>query len=291
MRKRIEDDVNYTVDKIIFVAVAVVSLFISLLSVSKRISENEDIVANEVVEEVSGNYSPILIADEGESSSFMDLSYMSSNYNNHGRINTIKYSAVISGNAVSDNNVSDDNSSHTIMLTDDKKYVMYSKGYNNLYSTPSCKYIDGTVQPDEKVIVIGEVTSHDNFLLVQGENNEVGYISKDNLNVSILGEDQHIPLTASAGSVIGPSGKETYYNLDMTHIVERMKSQEKYANYEYWIREDGVKMFGPYVMCAANLNEHPRGSIVESSLGQAIVCDTGDFANDGIVKLDIATNW
>ena len=56
----------------------------------------------------------------------------------------------------------------------------------------------------------------------------------------------------------------------------------------YWVRDDGVKMLGDYVMVAADLQEHPRGSIVESSLGTSIVVDTGCLEKD---QLDIAVDW
>ena len=96
-------------------------------------------------------------------------------------------------------------------------------------------------------------------------------------------------LTASAGVVMGPSGKETYYNLDMSGVIEIMRGLGN--NDEYWVREDGVKMLGDYVMCAANLETHPRGSLVESSLGTAIVVDTGGFAASNPNQLDIAVTW
>lgn len=50
-------------------------------------------------------------------------------------------------------------------------------------------------------------------------------------------------------------------------------------------------MYGDYVMVAADLNTHPRGSLVESSLGTAIVVDTGGFAASNPNQLDIATAW
>lgn len=96
-------------------------------------------------------------------------------------------------------------------------------------------------------------------------------------------------LNPNDGVVEGPSGKETYYNLDMTGVVSIM--QDCGYSYEYWVREDGVKMYGDYVMCAANLNVYSRGSLVESSLGTAIVCDTGGFAESNPNQLDIAVTW
>ena len=44
-------------------------------------------------------------------------------------------------------------------------------------------------------------------------------------------------------------------------------------------------------MCAANLDVHPRGSLVETSLGTAIVVDTGGFADSNPNQIDIAVNW
>ena len=96
-------------------------------------------------------------------------------------------------------------------------------------------------------------------------------------------------LSRSAGTVIGPSGKETYYNLNMTGVVNIMRRMGNED--EYWVREDGCKMLGDYIMVAANLNVHPRGSIVDTSLGEAIVCDTGGFAARNPHQLDIAVNW
>ena len=96
-------------------------------------------------------------------------------------------------------------------------------------------------------------------------------------------------LTASKGVNYGPSGKETYYNLNMSGVVNIMQNMG--YNEQYWVREDGVKMYGEYVMVAADLNTHPRGSIVESSLGTAIVVDTGGFAASDPNQLDIATDW
>lgn len=96
-------------------------------------------------------------------------------------------------------------------------------------------------------------------------------------------------LTPSAGVNYGPSGKETYYNLDMSGVVSIMRGMGNNDN--YWVRSDGAKMLGDYVMVAANLNVHPRGSLVETSLGTGIVCDTGGFAYGNATQLDIATSW
>lgn len=99
-------------------------------------------------------------------------------------------------------------------------------------------------------------------------------------------------LSKSKGAITGPSGKETYYNLNMTSIVNAMRragyTEEEYP---YWVRDDGVKMLGSYVMVAANYEIRPKGTIIESSLGYAIVCDTGGFAKTNPTQIDVAVTW
>lgn len=96
-------------------------------------------------------------------------------------------------------------------------------------------------------------------------------------------------LNRTLGTVIGPNGKETFYNLDMSGVIAIMQSMGYYA--DYWVREDGVKMYGDYIMVAANLNIRPKGTLVQTSLGMGIVVDTGGFAATNPYQLDIATTW
>lgn len=99
-------------------------------------------------------------------------------------------------------------------------------------------------------------------------------------------------LTQFSGVFYGPSGKETYYNLNMAGVVSIMRNRGyDEETYPYWVRDDGVKMLGSYVMVAANLDIRPRGSLIETSLGTAIVCDTGGFAAGNPTQLDIAVTW
>lgn len=109
-------------------------------------------------------------------------------------------------------------------------------------------------------------------------------------------------LTAWGGVYWYGDQKETYYNLDMSNIVSSIKNQEWLWNAiadeykgnvsgDYWIREDGCKMLGDYIMVAANLDVHPRGSLVMTSLGMGVVVDTGGFAANNPYQVDIATNW
>lgn len=97
-------------------------------------------------------------------------------------------------------------------------------------------------------------------------------------------------LNPIVGRIQGISGEETYYNLPMDGVLAIM-TEYGWEETDYWIREDGVKMLGDYVMCAANLEIRPRGSIIETTLGTAIVCDTGEFVQENPYQIDIAVNW
>ncbi|MBR3132632.1 MAG: hypothetical protein IKG42_00900 [Clostridia bacterium] len=99
-------------------------------------------------------------------------------------------------------------------------------------------------------------------------------------------------LTRSAGTIQGPSGKETYYNLPMNGVIRNMRNRGfSEAEYPYWIREDGCKMLGDYIMVAASLDIRPYGTIVQTSRGLGIVADTGSFASSNQYQLDLAVSW
>lgn len=97
-------------------------------------------------------------------------------------------------------------------------------------------------------------------------------------------------LTKSKGINQGPSGGESYYNLPMDGVIQMMENLG-YSE-TYWIREDGCKMYGDYVIVAADTRDLPRGTIIETSLGTAMVCDHCGYSEryDGI-WLDIAVDW
>lgn len=96
-------------------------------------------------------------------------------------------------------------------------------------------------------------------------------------------------LTQSAGVNYYGDQKETYYNLNMSRVVSR--AQDSGIQGDYWVRDDGVKMYGDYVIIAANQDIHPYGSTVDTSLGEGIVLDTGGFAASNPTQVDIATDW
>lgn len=99
-------------------------------------------------------------------------------------------------------------------------------------------------------------------------------------------------ITKERGGYMGPSGRETYYNLNMSLCVAYMRDLGyDEIEYPYWIRDDGAKMLGNYVMCAANWSIRPKGTILETSLGDAIVVDTGEFVLDYPYGVDLAVDW
>lgn len=98
-------------------------------------------------------------------------------------------------------------------------------------------------------------------------------------------------ITKQSGTFAGPSGKETYYNLNMSGCVLIMRNLG-YSEDEYpvWTRDDGVKMFGYYVMVAANTYAYPKGTVIETSMGTAMVVDHCVRAESEQL-LDIAVTW
>ena len=99
-------------------------------------------------------------------------------------------------------------------------------------------------------------------------------------------------LNSYLGTITGPSGKETYYNLPMGGVISIMRGEGfSEEEFPYWERNDGCKMLGDYVMVAADLSIRPRGTILDCSLGKAIVCDTGEFIYSNPYQLDVAVTW
>lgn len=93
----------------------------------------------------------------------------------------------------------------------------------------------------------------------------------------------------SGGGVLTPSSgvnwfngrKETYYNLNMSGVVANAKNMG--IEGDYWVRGDGVKMYGGYVIVAAQMD---KGTIIDTSLGAGIVLD---YCPAGTI--DIAVSW
>ena len=94
-------------------------------------------------------------------------------------------------------------------------------------------------------------------------------------------------LTAAKGVNNFMGHKETWYNLKMDKVIQRTDEALGTSDL-YTIREDGVKMYGPWVICAA----HPskvRYTFVDTSLGEGIILDTHTVNDPDLI--DIATDW
>lgn len=182
-----------------------------------------------------------------------------------------------------------------------RSYYVKAKNGINVRSVPSADSDDtiiDTLGYNTKIKITGKVKDS-NFYYIESKDN-IKYVSSKFLSSKKLPELKKKQTSASYtwngqklnrrnGTVDGPSGKETYYNMNMHGVIEIMR---RMGNTDaYWIREDGCKMLGQYIMVAANLNVRPRGSLVPTSLGMGIVCDTGTFVYTTNVALDIAVNW
>lgn len=96
-------------------------------------------------------------------------------------------------------------------------------------------------------------------------------------------------LNARDGVNIYQGHKETYYNLPMGKVVERADNNN--LGGWYWVRLDGVKMYGYFAICAADYEKHAYGTIVDTSVGLAIVLDTGTFKETDNNIIDVAVDW
>jgi len=110
---------------------------------------------------------------------------------------------------------------------------------------------------------------------------------KDNPDPNPVPTGPH--LTKESGTFEFQGHSETYYNLDMSVIVE--VAHQNGIQGDYWVRSDGAKMLGNYIMCACDRSIHPYGSLVETSLGMGISLDTGGFIAWAPYNVDIACAW
>lgn len=95
-----------------------------------------------------------------------------------------------------------------------------------------------------------------------------------------------VVLTAKAGRITFNGHTETWYDKPMNRVVGRAQMIGIPA--DYWIRDDGVKMFGPWVIVAAHPSK-TRYTFVDTSLGQGIILDF--HCSPDTELYDIATSW
>ena len=75
----------------------------------------------------------------------------------------------------------------------------------------------------------------------------------------------------------------------MYNIIETAQKRGIKGSDDYWVRADGCKMCGIYIICAGA--EDRYGEIIDTSRGKGIILDTGDFAKDDPTAIDMAVNW
>ena len=104
----------------------------------------------------------------------------------------------------------------------------------------------------------------------------------------------------------GRTVKETWCNLEVGQLIKNMREMHG-INLEYWVREDGVRMYGPYVMVATDVPamgggnqeaEYRYGDLVETTLGTGIIVDYCENAvdmrkitNGKVIRYDIYAAW
>jgi hypothetical protein len=96
-------------------------------------------------------------------------------------------------------------------------------------------------------------------------------------------------LSVKNPKVEGPSGIETFFNEDVSEILKNVS--EGYLG-DYWETEDGIKMFGEYIICKCRYDANkyhpnlPIGTVIPTTLGLALVC-----SNDTQEDISIAVTW
>ena len=96
-------------------------------------------------------------------------------------------------------------------------------------------------------------------------------------------------LTKKGGINTFEGHQESWYNLKMTKVIQR--AQANGVTGVYWENSDGLKMYGSYIIVAANYDIYPYGSLVNTSRGIGIVLDTGEFIKKNPAMIDLAVAW
>ena len=93
-------------------------------------------------------------------------------------------------------------------------------------------------------------------------------------------------LTAKLGTVQYNGHRETFYNLPMNRIEKRANDFYGMENV-FEIREDGVKTYNGFVICAVD-KSIPYGTVIETSRGIGLALD---YHTTSAETVDLATNW
>lgn len=301
---------------VLVILALIMSLSMSVIAHSMEISGEEDTLEEEHNIDLYGgatlSVAKILLMN-------VDLSQFLESTDNSNELDILN--ADVINIVVSDNKIS----IHQETMNDDPIHDYYYtvKKYDEkkiCYTTKQCKVrkapnqdadVIRILEENEKIKVIGKVKENEyetkaDWKAVKIKSKDtgeyiVGYLNTKYITNKNVEDESKITLqctwegeklSKSKGAIYGPSGKETYYNLNMSRIVQIMRNEGfSEEEYPYWTRDDGAKMLGDYVMVAADFKTRPRGSFIECSLGWAIVCDTGTFARSNPTQLDIAVTW
>lgn len=97
---------------------------------------------------------------------------------------------------------------------------------------------------------------------------------------------------SNTGIYYNAEGKRESYYYYQPHMVNYMRefgySEDEYP---YWVRDDGVQMFGEYVVVAADPSIYYFGDLIPTSLGMGMVCDLGGVSEEYYEYVDIGTIW
>lgn len=178
------------------------------------------------------------------------------------------------------------------------------------------KYSNGDALDIENSIIIADPTTISKYGL---KKEDIDYTLSDYIlksdkvtsNPTIQGKWASGYLTGGAGNIVytGADGrltKETWCDLNPDNLAKIMR-EDHGIDLDYWIREDGVYMYGDYVMVAADIPhmdgteqaaEYRKGDLVQTSLGTGMVvdlCGMAELTRKGRtgydVWYDIYTDW
>lgn len=170
------------------------------------------------------------------------------------------------------------------------EYEKYVTTVINIRQEPNTdSEVLGKYTPGDKITIRGEIDGND-FVMVNYKGQDAfihsEYLSDEEPTVKWEGPT----INRWCGTVHGPSGKETYYNLPMEGCIRLARSIG--IGGTYWVRADGCKMLGNYIMVATDVHRWPKGTILETSLGTAMVVDhCGSASRYSGRWIDIAVNW
>lgn len=186
----------------------------------------------------------------------------------------------------------------------------------NTITTEIQKYSNGEALELENAIIIADPATIEKYGLKKEDIDYTlsDYILKsDNVasNSTIQGKWASGYLTGGAGFIkyTGADGrltKETWCDLNPNNLAKIMR-EDHGIELDYWIREDGVYMYGDYVMVAADIPhmdgteqeaQYRKGDLVQTSLGTGMIVDLCGMAEltrkgrtDVDVWYDIYTDW